>query len=158
VQDRFHQIAANHPMRTLGVAFAASMLMLAWYSNFVRAPRVESIEKQLVNESSQVEPPPGARLIERQAFHKAGFAFATSKYRGPQDWSALQRYYDRALSRTGWIPTRTVEMRDWGKKVNGKMRRYCKNDMSVELQYAGTSGVFNWTYSVTMEWDGAPCK
>jgi hypothetical protein len=96
--------------------------------------------------------------MERQQFHKAGFAFATAKYRSHDDWPALQQYYDRVLFSLGWSPTRTVEVRDWGGKLGDKMRRYCKDAMSVELQYAGASSAFRWTYSVTTEWDGAPCK
>jgi hypothetical protein len=115
-------------------------------------PKAAAMENRLRKELALLQPPQGAILIREGTYHKPLQALVEGNYESQLAYQELCDYYDREMARQGWTFVEDRPIKDWGRALGGRNRRYQKDDLAAELFYPGQEANSGYTYALGLSW------
>jgi len=104
----------------------------------------------LVKEIDRLSTPSGAALVEpcRYTAKSSSHRLYSCTFRASTNFHELLDFYSSQLERNGWHLVGQTTMRDWGRDFGGMNATFCKNELQIDLQYAGERASYGWQYAL----------
>lgn len=140
----------NKPWKILSFG-CVFLIFLAINSFFWKQKSLETNIKQksIEKELSTLTAPLTAAQVLFDTHHKLGNPTASENFsQKNSSYSEVSKYYDVEFKRNGWNFISDKKSYDWGRDLGGRIRTYCKGDLSASLFYAGASNSYGWDFSI----------
>lgn len=132
------------------LVFSAVVIAVCWW--LFNDPEATDAERQLIAELNEIIPPGDAVFVEQHSSHKPRSALAGICYHSKLTYVELSDYYDHELARRGWSLLEESSVKDWGRDLGGRTRRYRKNQFIAEFFYPGQNSQSGYTYGLNVSW------
>lgn len=136
------------------VVFA--LLLLLGLRLLFNADEIKEKQKVVDLELKRIRLPDDGQHISYLNARRPTSAMAQASSKGSQITShgELVKYFDEDLRRGDWRFLSEEKTKDWWRDYGGMSRLYCKKGMQLNLQYAGNKNNSDWTYALSIVWEG----
>jgi hypothetical protein len=145
-------------LQFIGLAYALIYLSFFAYDEIENGPVAEKVKQSLESEFKLIEPLPGSKLVSYNSSSKPHIAGCGATYNSKKSIEEIKYHYDEQLIMNGWAYQGIEKVKGGGEDLGGKSIRYCKDDKSAAIQYAGENADYGWTYGVSFSWGLGYCN
>lgn len=100
----------------------------------------KKMEQQLNDEAKRIEPPVGLSQIAFSSLHKMGLAHVTIAYERKDTDSDVLGFYEKSLSKHGWVEVSQEAVTDSEKPTKGKSATFRKGELMCSVDYSTVKG------------------
>jgi hypothetical protein len=147
-------------LRQLGVLCLAFVLFWLIVDVAVDGSLTAKYHQQLLQEFRLIQPLPGSDVVstfDNYSRLTPGKAGVGASYAVKAEYLTIYQYYDKELSSKGWRFVEEHPIQSMYGDFGGQERRYCKEQLSAVLDYAGPRAQYGWTYGLGLSWGVNRC-